>query len=382
MKIWALEKLQRMMTTMFDNDLDESAHGHNTRSRIEAVGPAKKNDSSLTSLLRNERLNGPLDRDPNVASKDMIVFKGPFIFVRDLTNVHRPVMVREYPKVANREDGTWPQFRSVSGGKCPFVEEPAYAKRERERVKAEEKQESKKTNMAPPKKSAFLQPGKRALGETDGNKGRHVYSAETIFENSKVIPQKRGSPEPESTENHMNYNAFSNNQKRMHEPIASGVQPSNITSAIRSQMISSTAAQPGAKAGTSRDVHELKRKVFGNNNPVPNRGIPESQRLIGLKEIADGNKVPQCITKTKISGTLGAVDEDMSDIDENEFCEGAEYQAWLKADEEIIQKKAPRKAKAKAKRDLKPGYCENCREKFEDFDAVSFPTIYTTSPNC
>ncbi|KAI4179651.1 MAG: hypothetical protein LQ346_007151, partial [Caloplaca aetnensis] len=58
------------------------------------------------------------------------------------------------------------------------------------------------------------------------------------------------------------------------EPAASGMQPSNITSAIRSQMISSTAAQPGAKAGTSKEVHGLKRKVLEKNT---SSGLQQTQ---------------------------------------------------------------------------------------------------------
>src|SRR5262249_11294280 len=50
------------------------------------------------------------------------------------------------------------------------------------------------------------------------------------------------------------------------EPVASGVQPSNVTSAIKSQVISSTAAVPGAKAGPSKELNALKRKVLERNN--------------------------------------------------------------------------------------------------------------------
>ncbi|KAL2070616.1 hypothetical protein VTL71DRAFT_13642 [Oculimacula yallundae] len=63
------------------------------------------------------------DNEPKVANNDTTLFKGTYIYVHDIDEKERPIMIREYAAVANKEDGDWPQFRSVSSGKCPFVKE-------------------------------------------------------------------------------------------------------------------------------------------------------------------------------------------------------------------------------------------------------------------
>ena len=44
--------------------------------------------------------------------------------IADVTGVHRHIMLREYNKVKNPDDGEWPQFRSNKLGRCPFVLDP------------------------------------------------------------------------------------------------------------------------------------------------------------------------------------------------------------------------------------------------------------------
>src|SRR5690606_10844037 len=93
--------------------------------------------------------------------RDMVYFKGPFLLVRDLTETHRPIMVREYPKVQSKEDGEWPQFRSVGSGKCPFVEDRGHARRQEheaardaEKARTAAKAATTATGMQPPKKAS------------------------------------------------------------------------------------------------------------------------------------------------------------------------------------------------------------------------------------
>jgi len=126
MRIWAVEKLQRMMSTMFETDAEaQLIYNHSIRNNtvhgsISTI-PRAIREADLSQLLRNERLNGPSDRDPTVLTKEIIPFKGLFIYVYDMDEKQRPIMVREYAKVKHREDGDWPQFRSVTDGRCPFV---------------------------------------------------------------------------------------------------------------------------------------------------------------------------------------------------------------------------------------------------------------------
>lgn len=383
MKIWALEKLQRMMTTMFETDTGyQVVHGHNTRSNsVQGSTMVTKTarEADLSQLLRNERINGPSDRDPTVATKELNVFKGPFLYIHDIDEKQKPFMVREYSKVANKEDGDWPQFRSVSGGKCPFIEEVDYSRREAEKEKEMirlQRQQEKEKSMIPPRtraaaavEAARMQPprsitGKRALSEMEDGSNRSVTVStkqSNPFAPSKSSFSTRMEQDPSSTRNQ---NAFvsraGGGRLFAGEPVASGLQPSNITSAIRSQMISSTAAQPGAKAGTSKEVHGLQRKLLEKNSGGPGSyGLTSSHRMTDISAATREDSVPR-VTGRRGQDKLSLIEED---VDPSET-DGSIRRIEVGQKSKIVQQRK------QAKRDPKPGYCENCQDKFDDFEEV------------
>jgi regulatory subunit for Cdc7p protein kinase len=388
MKIWALEKLQRMMATLFDADPSVPQHSHNTRSNAvgNAVGISKySRNADLSNLLRNERLNGPLDRDPTVASRDLVPFKGVFIYVRDMKEKCRPIMVREYPKVANREDGQWPQFRSVSQGKCPFVEEAVHSRRDHQRAEAHEKAEARRQE-----KECRVSTGLRAMAaveaEVNGTSKRVLAEVENgasrvprpdreaprakLFEPPRVVPAKRGSPANGVDKPHNTHTSHGGATRYFGgEPVASGVQPSNVTSAIRSQMVSSTAAAPGAKAGTSKEIYGLQRKVLERTSQPPRNDIPQSLRAGDLPDTGaiGGETTGERVLKRKFPEKLEVLDEE--DLSGSE---GGGVQRM----ETAKKVGAMYKGKLRAE-DAKPGYCENCKDKFEDFDEVSCSRLFS-----
>jgi regulatory subunit for Cdc7p protein kinase len=134
------------------------------------------------------------------------------------------------------------------------------------------------------------------------------------------------------------------------EPIASGLQASNITSAIRSQMISSTAAAP--RAGNSKEVNALKRKVLEKNSvPSANTNSGHSSAMNDVRAMLNQEHVPPMrAAKRKAQETLGFLQDDES--------------------ERQARKAAALRKRKTVEKELKPGYCENCREKFNDFDEV------------
>ncbi|ODH48756.1 hypothetical protein GX48_05081 [Paracoccidioides brasiliensis] len=374
MKIWALEKLQRVISTMNDGNAT-SSHSHYTRSNGTVSGTGRgRAETDLSQVLRNERLHGPADRDSILASKEVIPFKGPFIYVHDFEEKTRPVMVREYPKVAKRQDGAWPQFRSAALGKCPFIDEPL-SKKELEKRKAvahqaKEKEPAPTTKsketvevkaMRPPERSVEKQAVQGAEGRATQHQTREgPMPAPKRVESLLMLPKKPASPRGKGLE------TFPGTKTSLatylgREPAASGVQPSNITSAIRSQMISSTAAAPGAKAGTSKEVHELKRKVLEKgNNPLSMNVMTSSHRMTDISGALKASRAPVTRgAKTKAHGNLDHIDEDGMTQSEEEKAQKA-----LQAGKKSSNTEQPKQKK----RDPKPGYCENCRDKFDDFE--------------
>ena len=380
MKIWQLEKLQRVTNTIFDPPTESQAqHGHKTCSNMPAKGvpnPDSRN-ADLSHMLRNERLNGPSDLDSTVATRELVSFKGPYIYVRDMDEKTKPILVREYPKPQYKEDGEWPQFRSASHGKCPFLED---GRLELERARAREQElltrAKAETQRAPRTRAAAAAELCRPEVTQGVTKRQPLNEAKRGVNPLLPAPEQLSAKElcPPPTTTNIKTEPESRYNPRVAplrlfggEPAASGLQASNVTSAIRSQMISSTAAAPGAKAGISKEVHGLKRKVLEKNSGPALSNMQANQRTAApsITARAPGNINTQ--SRRKAQEVLVHIDEESTQSEEEE-------DVWI-ANE--VQRAEVVASKHKVVKDLKPGYCENCREKYDDFDQVSnFSLLY------
>lgn len=357
MKIWSVEKLQRMVDTMFNKETGEDASSYSTRQGASTLAQ-KGRPADLQRLLQNEKM----DRDYVVAAQDMIPLRGYYVYVHDMDEATRPVMIREYQKV-EKEKGKWPQFRASGNGKCPFVEDPHFGRRQQEELEARRAAQFEAAIKAPRTRAASAQEEKLVLGENNNlarrpsapNVGaKHEEEEEDAkpLDPPKAIPTKRvntdGAPP-----------MFGSAQASIRamprfiagEPIASGLQASNVTSAIRSQMISSTAAAP--RAGNSKEVNQLKRKVLEKNSvPSANTNSGYSSAMNDVRAALNQEQTqPMRAAKRKAQESLGHIHDD--------------------GDEERQARKAAALRRRKTvEKELKPGYCENCREKFNDFDEV------------
>ncbi len=376
-KIWTAEKFQRIMKTILESDnVDQNAtqdiRNHATVHKATSK-PAKEVD--LEQLLRNEKINGPADRDMTVAAQDMVSFKGFYVYIHDMDEKTKPVMVRDYPKPSSKEQGKWPQFRLTPAGRCPFIEDPLHTKKlqqlERENQAAKAEQElaaQRRTRGA----AAIVAP-LRPLAERETNLRRSPRKAAQppIGDMAKPLdPPKRLPTQRQSSAEGMPA-LFGSAQQSLRglprliggEPVASGMQQSNVTSAIRSQAISSAAISstaPGMhrRVGDSKEVSALRRQMLERNASVPsNYSIPSSYMNDVRAAINDDNNPPPRAAKRKAQETLGVLHEDEEDTHD-------------------VPRPPHRKPPAPKKRkpvqkEAKPGYCENCRDKFDDFDDVS-----------
>lgn len=349
-KIWPLEKFQNMLSVLLESETQASQGARTIGARNQYSTFRGAQEPNLLQLLHNERINGPSDRDPTAVNRELTYFKGPYIYVWDMDEKQKPIMARDYPKVLNKADGEWPQFRSVGNGRCPFVEEldlpeRNYRKnREREKVRATRKDDQVLILKPPEMPIPKAVTGKRSLNEMeDGhNKARGITTLDS-FNPAKAVLSKQVEMRPQ--------NAFisraEGGRQLGGEPVASGMQASNITSAIRSQMISSTSGINGAKAGTSKEIHGLQRQVL--QKAAPGSHDPSSRRIAERSmDVASSRSTNMGRQTSKVAG--------MED--------GSQKTADGK------DRKAPAQT-LKNKKDMKPGYCENCQDKFMDFDEVS-----------
>ena len=345
-KIWSLDKFQTMLSVLLEGEMASNNYLARTTSTRSHYGASKAaQEPNLLQLLHNERINGPSDRDPTAVNRELSYFKGPYIYIWDMDEKQKPIMVREYPKVVNKADGEWPQFRSVGNGRCPFVEEVDLPpKREQEKARTAKRGDFVPVLKAPAIPAPRPLTGKRTLAEMEdgNNKGRGVTPTE-VFNPAKAALTKQTQPRTQ--------NAFTSRAEGGRtlggEPVASGMQPSNVTSAIRSQMISSTSGINGVKAGTSKEIHGLQRKVLQKAAPVSQ---DTSSRRVGDMSVDVASSRSASLSRNP-SKTAQVQEED------SQKATGA-------------NNKKPQSQALKSKKDLKPGYCENCQDKFRDFDEV------------
>ncbi|KAI0026138.1 Dfp1/Him1, central region-domain-containing protein [Xylariomycetidae sp. FL0641] len=351
-KIWSADKLQRMMRLLLENDLYRCAEiAYGVRRKTARAGHAESRpaeDRNLLRLLQNERVNGPSDRDPTVHAHDLHLFKGPYIYVYDIEEKQKPIMVREYPKVADKSLGEWPKFQSAAVGRCPFVED-SDTREAREHAKNKARAKAATEVKAAPETGAMAPPksiiGKRTLGEMERGHTRHSSLASVDTPNPpKGMFGENGENRPKAFTGRAGTGRLFGG-----EPVASGVQPSNVTSAIRSQMVSSTATTPGVITGLSKEVHGLQRQVLKRNSTATSQDF--SSRRTGEASFRDENSSKQSFTLGRTSSRkLETVDD------------GA------KRTQKGVESRKERPVSTKSKQDMKPGYCENCAEKYADFD--------------
>ncbi|KAL9057688.1 MAG: hypothetical protein Q9162_002162 [Coniocarpon cinnabarinum] len=380
-KVWALEKFERIVATMLsvsDAEHDDRATRPGGFATHPKVVPLKRERGAddLSQLLRNEKNNTTTQRKP---WQEIIPFKGVYLFIHDMDEMVKPVMIREYPVPARKEGGEWPMLRSVSKGRCPFVEEPPQERRN-EQVKAVQGQDAARRqpprlvrahtaptardnlNQAERTRSKTRSPETKALRETGATQNQfgrpgQTMTHEACFDSLGMSRQASGSTEnmpPLLGSTHANFRGIPRNPGG--EPLASGLQAQNITSAIRSQMYSSTApSAPGTRVGMSKQQHQMSRKVLERQSGLSGNSVPSSFNVNDVRAaINDQSTAPRRSARQKDAEGLHLIreqdewDEDSSKV-EAQLAKNAKH-----------QKKA-------AKRDPKPGYCENCRDKYEDF---------------
>ena len=384
-KIWQLEKLQRIIATILEDEDDHP--GHNTRSQMSHAthATALSKELTLEDVLREDAKKKTRERDIPNAAEEIVPLKAPYIYVFDMNEKTKPIILREYRKVERREDGDWPQFRSASKFKCPFIEdEPHFQETEQREEPVRERKRVREANVEDQQED---EPVRRTNGRPSDCRGE-IFKAppppgECLRAERAAIPHSRQQlPQPTL------YNPFNRDECPdrattpgaghclRNEPMASGLQASKVTSAIRSQMISSAAAVPGAKAGTSREIHDLQRKILERNSGPLFSGLaantassrvstgpaaPAAPAVPPERAFRSNPRVAKQKAQEKLGGTVrGNLTQIYEDPDD------AEHTAYRAALSKPKRTQEPRVVK----REPKPGYCENCREKFEDFDQV------------
>ncbi len=135
MKIWSAEKLISVL------DRSEPVSRVPVPTAITRLPAQSANPStaSLTNLLRAERLNGTTERDPTQKRHDYVYFQKNsfFVLVEDMRQELATVIALEYPIARGRdgkERGHWPVLHCHPRARGPFVEYDEKEEKRREKI--------------------------------------------------------------------------------------------------------------------------------------------------------------------------------------------------------------------------------------------------------
>lgn len=103
-RVWNYEKVFRFMENLGVNEASYSESKQNG---------SRSND--LVNLLREEKIFGANDRDPNAKRDDLHYLEKDYLYVYDLSQNVRPIAIREWP------DDAVPALCLTLDGKCPFI---------------------------------------------------------------------------------------------------------------------------------------------------------------------------------------------------------------------------------------------------------------------
>ncbi|SNX81709.1 related to Hsk1-interacting molecule 1 [Melanopsichium pennsylvanicum] len=330
-RLWQLEKLQNILTRLMKlslRDLDT---------------PSKQED--LGQMLEKEKVYGTSERDPATARSTFYYFEksARYVFVEDATLEHRPIMCIEFQYTqedrAQRIPPPWPVVYGQTPGRCPFT-------------------------YYPPKKSSPTQDEGEPLSANKLNTQQSLRRAVSL--NNMVRSNLGPTFRPRVA------TICTNDQRQQDYPMASGNSVS-ITSNIASTTSNVfTDQQAGATIGLPQDrrVAELNRRMHMSNAPHrPLRTLNASPASVLVGSTASGLGIRR-ESGSPIVGSIafqrggpeqGATVRRMLGLEDKErrFETGTNGSG--------LQRSMSTSAINRPPSTKKPGYCENCRVKYEHF---------------
>lgn len=101
-KVWDYDKVFRFLKNLGAND-----------------SPISNSKGNLSNLLHEEKVFGSTDRDPNARRDDLHYLDKNYLYVYDLSQNVRPIAIREW------SNDSYPMIQNTLDGKCPFIPDPS-----------------------------------------------------------------------------------------------------------------------------------------------------------------------------------------------------------------------------------------------------------------
>lgn len=287
-KVWDYEKVFRFLKNLGVSD----------------SALANEKSENLSNLLKEEKIFGSTDRDPNARRDDLHYLEGNFVHVYDLSQAVRPIAVREWPS----ED--YPQVHLTLDGKCPFISDTS-ENLDRKKLRRLQKFEASKEyrellrkvsydiiNIAkgvsvslPLVSSAVTSPVRLASESNTIEKGTtDVDCAVEINEqdDDRVLPYSFKVPANLARNSSVMQPALNDSNSKFYDVAASGyngasnalqyLMDSTLNSMAQQQAAQGNGLGPAVSQVPSRNVNNLKRRIFMKRQIQKGRELEREQK--------------------------------------------------------------------------------------------------------
>ena len=334
MKIWSAAKLSNVL-----DRCDAPRGGTGTPS---AHAQQTSKERSLARMLQSERLHGTTERDPTQRRHDYIYFSKDsyFVLVEDLRGELATIAVAEYQISRGKdgkERGAWPVLHCHPLARGPFLE---YDEREERRRQKTEKAEKERQAERARRKARLVQNERKRRAQQVRMQAAQQHDLRRCASMNNL--QRRATfPDP-SLEGLVDLDADFPDDHPLESVNASGYLASGAYMAASGNSVSVTST-----TGTTSAAGSLLRTL-----QLPARIKEKMQRQVSMPRRAPAAPpVADMANKENIMGPPPTIPDRAK---------------FLRKSKSTNTLKLPKRDEAS-----KPGYCESCRVKFEDFRDVS-----------
>ncbi|KAF5370611.1 hypothetical protein D9758_002074 [Tetrapyrgos nigripes] len=318
LKIWDIRKLDSVLSRCLDQPAlfpSATVASSKNASHSHTSAPVR----SLTRLLQSERIHGTTERDPTQKRHDFTYFsKGScFVLVEDMRGELATIAAHEYPAPKRGSSKTpWPMLYCDPRSRGPFIAFDEKEKRRWEKMQQIEKQ------------------AKKDQEEENRDKLRRFEEAVRMKEAQQEI--KRGGGDLRRSVSMINL-------KRRDCMEDNDLEASNFDSANASGYLASGTGAYMAASGNSVTITSATGTTSTSNNPL-RRQLPSALRMLANQEVLTSRKAGG--QKASLMGPPPV----------------PERHAILKKSKSTNTLRL-----SKREEGSKPGYCESCRVRFDDF---------------
>lgn len=325
-KVWNYDKVFRFL-----KNIGVDPNATNVMSTSTAINGASTTTApaELYNLLKEEKIFGANDRDPNARRDDLHYLERNYLYVYDLSQTVRPIAVREW------SDHSYPVLSLTLDGKCPFILEAANEQNlERRKLRRIQKFEASKTYRELLKQATLkiVNDGSNHLGEL----GSSCSTDRTVEQEEDE--ETRGEVSQVESEGDVA------NQEVVHvvedeEEDVTTVQPSTYFFKA-----------PLARQSSVLQANDSNSKYFEAAASGFNGASNAAQCLMDstLNSNAVGNGLGPSVSQVPSKNV-----------------NNLKRRIFMKKQK---QKQSNNHHFEKEQREMKPGYCENCRVKYDHFD--------------